>query len=232
MGAALRPPSGALLTEDGISIPGQVRHIGGVLPFGKKKKPKTHKKIRASTSPFWKESNKSIGKIQSIKIRKQWHLKMLKSAITKLLAAVSISSMRRKSKQLLKTLTQPSTSIWIKWFLSLFYPVSGSLGCTACRRHTYHQQTTQPLLPSKHTVMVRKPLTWGDLLCQQRCCKQVLVLPHSIPGPSRIQQRKGQHRGTERPFQSCPSVGKNFSLSDYGKNYLSQMYPNSFLLSK
>lgn len=201
MGAGLRTSAGALLTESGILIPGQVRHLDGVLT-----------------------KQKTIVKIQSIKIRKQWNLKMLKSAIKKLLAAISISSMGRKSKQLLKTHTQPSTSIWIKWFLSLLSSIR--LPGLYCLQMSYIlQQTTQPLLPSLHTAWpsVQKPLTWGDLLCQRRCCKQVLVLLHLIPGPSRIQRRKGQHQGTERPFQSCLSVGKNFSLSDKGKNYLSQM---------
>lgn len=62
MGAALRPPSGALLTEDGISIPGQVRHIGGVLPFGKKKNLKHTKKSEQAHLLSEKKATRALGK--------------------------------------------------------------------------------------------------------------------------------------------------------------------------
>lgn len=63
MGTALRSSAGALLTEDGISIPGQVRHIGGVLPFGKKKKKLKHtKKSEQAHLLFEKKATRALGK--------------------------------------------------------------------------------------------------------------------------------------------------------------------------
>lgn len=91
-------------------------------------------------------------------------------------------------------------------------------------------QLTLPLQTCCLTIALWKPLTWWDLWCRWICCKLILVLMHPIPRQSHIQWRRGRPLGTERPFQSCRSIGKKILIFRLRQKLLLSSVPD-FLFS-
>ena len=59
-------------------------------------------------------------------------------------------------------------------------------------------------------MLLWKLLTWLNVWCSGIFCKRISV--HSIPRQFHTQWRKGQILGTERPSQSCQSIGKKILI--------------------
>lgn len=102
--------------------------------------------------------------------------------------------------------------LWCLWMVCLMLvqqpELCSMVGIQSCHSCKQAMKLTLPLQTCCLTIMLWKPLTWWDLWCHWICCKLILVLVHPIPRQSHTQWRKGQHLGTERPFQSCQSIGK------------------------